>query len=170
MTLIIRLAETPDDYRAFAGLCHAYVDWCRERCADIPWLVDEVFSHQSFADEQRELPVKYGPPKGRTLLAELDGEVVAAGAYHRLEDGVCELKRLFVSAAARGHGTGRKLAQALLDAARADGFTVARLDTAKPLYEAAALYHALGFTDRSPYLDYPERFLPHLTFMERVLT
>ena len=167
MTLIIRPAETADDYHAFANLCRAYVAWCRERYAAVPWFVEEVFGHQSFDDEQRDLPIKYGPPRGRTLLAERDGVIVGAGAYHRLEDGVCELKRLFVSDAARGHGVGRKLAQALIEAAREEGYTVARLDTAKLLTEAIALYHGLGFEDRSPYLDYPERFLPHLVFMER---
>ncbi len=169
MTLIIRPAETPDDYRAFAGLCRDYIAWARQRYATLPWLMEEVFGHQSFEDEQRELPLKYGPPKGKTLLAELDGQVVAGGAWHRLEDGVCELKRIFVSEAARGHGLGRRLTEALMDDARAEGFTVARLDTGNLLHEAISLYHALGFTDRSPYLDYPERFLPHLTFMERPL-
>jgi GNAT superfamily N-acetyltransferase len=169
MTPIIRPAETAADYRAFADLCRAYIDWCCERYAAIPWFVEEVFGHQSFDDEQRELPIKYGPPKGRTLLAELDGAIVAGGAYHRLEDGVCEIKRLFVSDAARGHGLGRKLAQALMNAARAEGYTIARLDTATLLHEAIALYHGLGFKDRSPYLDYPERFAPHIIFMERAL-
>lgn len=169
MPLTIRPAETADDYRAFAELCRAYIDWCRDRYAAVPWFVEEVFGHQSFDDEQRDLPIEYGPPKGTTLLAELDGVVVGAGAYHYLEDGVCELKRLFVSEAARGHGAGRKLVEALLEAARGEGYRMARLDTAKLLTEATALYHAMGFVDRSPYLDYPDRFLPHLTFMERPL-
>jgi len=169
MTITIRPAGTADDYGAFGELCRAYVDWCRERYAAVPWFVEAVFGHQSFDDEQRELPIKYGPPKGRVLLAELDGAVVACGAYHRLEAGVCEIKRLFVSEAARGHGLGRKLAEALMDAARAEGYTIARLDTAALLHEAIALYHGLGFKDRSPYLDYPERFAPHIIFMEREL-
>lgn len=167
MALTIRPAVTADDYRAFGVLCRDYVAWARRRYASLPGLMEEVFGHQSFDDEQRELPLKYGPPKGRTLLAELDEAVVAGGAWHRLEDGVCELKRIYVSEAARGHGLGRRLTEALMDDARAAGFTVARLDTANLLHEAIALYHSLGFTERSPYLDYPERFLPHLTFMER---
>lgn len=167
MPLLIRPAETAEDYLAFGRLCRDYIDWCRERYASVPWFVEEVFGHQSFDDEQRDLPIKYGPPKGKTLLAELDSAIVGGGAYHYLEDGVCELKRLFVSEAARGHGAGRKLVDALLEAARTEGYTVARLDTAKLLTEAISLYHGMGFTDRSPYLDYPERFLPHLTFMER---
>jgi GNAT superfamily N-acetyltransferase len=169
MALVIRPAETVADYRTFAELCRAYVGWCRERYAALPWFVEEVFGHQSFDEEQRDLSIKYGPPKGQTLLAELDDVIVGGGAYHRLEDGACELKRLFVGDAARGHGIGRKLAQALLDAARAEGYTLARLDTAKLLHEAIALYHGMGFEDRPPYLDYPARFLPHLVFMERAI-
>ena len=167
--LTIRPAETAEDYHAFARLCRAYIDWCRDRYAAVPWFVDEVFGHQSFDDEQRDLPIKYGPPKGRTLLAEINGEVVACGAWQTLEDGVCELKRIFVGEAARGHGTGRKLTEALMDDARRQGFHTVRLDSARLLHEAIALYHRLGFADRSPYLDYPERFLPHLIFMERPL-
>jgi len=163
----IRAAETADDYRAFGDLCRAYVDWSRERYASVPWFVEAVFGHQSFEDEQRELQIKYGPPKGQTLLAELDGAIVAGGAWHRLEDGICEIKRLYVRDVARGHGLGRKLTLALIDDARTQGFKVARLDTARLLHEAIGLYHSLGFEDRSPYLDYPERLLPHIIFMER---
>ena len=169
MTLTLRPAETAADYQAFAGLCRAYIDWCRERYASVPWFVEEVFGHQSFDDEQRDLAIKYGPPRGRTLLAEIDGEVVAGGAWQKLEDGVCELKRIFVGEAARGHGTGRKLTQALMDDARAHGFRKVRLDSARLLHEAIAMCRGLGFEDRSPYLDYPDRFLAHLVFMERPL-
>ena len=169
MALTIHPADTADDYRAFADLCRAYIDWCRDRYASVPWFVEEVFGHQSFDDEQRDLPIKYGPPKGHALLAEMDGQVVACGAWQTLEDGVCELKRIFVGEAARGHGLGRKLTEALMEDARAHGFRTVRLDSAKLLHEAIALYHGMGFKDRSPYLDYPERFLPHLVFMERAL-
>jgi GNAT superfamily N-acetyltransferase len=169
MTLTIRPAETPEDYQAFGELCRAYIAWARQRYASIPWLMEEVFGHQSFDDEQRELPIKYGPPKGRTLLAELDGRIAAGGAWHYWEERVCELKRIYVGDGARGHGIGRKLTLALMDDARAEGCTVVRLDTGNLLHEAIKLYHDLGFEDRPPYIDYPERFLPHLTFMERAL-
>ena len=169
MTVTFREAASAADYDAFGRLCRDYVDWCRERYKDLPWFVAEVFGHQSLDDELKLLAVKYGPPAGRTLLAELDGQVVAAGAFRTLSEGVCELKRLYVSDAARGHGLGRRLSLALMDLARADGFHTMRLDTATLLTEAIALYHSLGFTDRSPYHDYPERLMPHLVFMERAL-
>ena len=169
MTIGIRTAESADDYAVFGELCRAYIGWCRERYAGVPWLVEEVFGHQSFEDELKGLATKYGPPKGKTLLALRDGRAIGGGAYHQLADGVCELKRLYVADEARGLGVGRQLSESLMASAKAEGFTVMRLDTGNLLNEAIAMYHAMGFRDIAPYLDYPERFLPYLVFMERTL-
>jgi GNAT superfamily N-acetyltransferase len=165
----IRLAATAADYEAFGEVCRAYLDWCRDRYREMPWFVDEVFGHQAFEDELKLLATKYGPPAGRVMIAELDGEVVAGGAYRKLSDGVCELKRLYVTDAARGHGLGRRLTEALMAQTRADGFTLMRLDTAHLLKEAITMYGAMGFTRIPPYLDYPDRLMPYLVFMERAL-
>ena len=169
MAITVRVAESAEDYAAFGELCRAYVGWCRQRYEDVPWLVEEVFGYQSFEAELGELAAKYGPPKGKTLLAVRDGEVLAGGAYHRLADGICELKRLYVSDAARGHGVGRQLSEALMVDAKAEGFSLMRLDTGNLLTEAISMYHRMGFYDIPPYLDYPARFLPYLVFMERRL-
>lgn len=99
-----------------------------------------------------------------------DDQVCGGGAFHRLADGSCELKRLYVSERFKGRGIGRRLAQTLIDAARADGFQLMRLDTGKRLTEAIAMYRKLGFRDCTPYLEYPEKFLPYLIFMELPLT
>jgi putative acetyltransferase len=165
----IRQCQSAADYDAFAGLCRAYFAWCRARYSEMPWFVDEVFGQQSFDDELKVLPDKYGPPEGRTLLALRDGQAVAAGAYHRLADGVCELKRLYVSDQARGLGLGRRLTDALAASARADGFTLMRLDTAHLLTEAIAMYESMGFARIAPYQDYPTHLMPYLVFMERPL-
>ncbi|CAN5153704.1 hypothetical protein BH11PSE2_BH11PSE2_05080 [soil metagenome] len=128
-----------------------------------------MFGHQSLDAELKVLAEKYGPPAGRTLLVKRGDEVLAAGAIRDLGEGICELKRLYVRDAAKGMGVGRRLSEALMTAARDDGFTVVRLDTGNLLVEATRMYESLGFTRRSPYLDYPERLLPYLVFMERQL-
>ncbi len=169
MTPTIRAAETPQDYAAFAALCRDYVAWSRERYADLPWFVEEVFGHQALDAELADLAQKYGPPKGRTLLALQEEAAVAGGAWHRLSKGVCEIKRLFVSDKARGSGLGRGLTEALMADAKAAGFRTVRLDTATRLTEAIGLYERLGFERIAAYLDYPERLQPHIVFMERAL-
>lgn len=165
----IRLAEGAADYAAFAEVCRAYLDWCRARYREMPWFVEEVFGHQAFDAELEVLAAKYGPPAGRTMIAVADGRVVAGGAYHAMEDGVCELKRLYVTDGARGLGLGRKLSEALVASARADGFRLIRLDTAHLLVEAIAMYESMGFQRIAPYRDYPDRLMPYLVFMERPL-
>ena len=165
----IRLAATAADYDAFGEVCRAYFAWCRARYRDMPWFVDEVFGQQSFDAELKALAAKYGPPAGRTMIAVREGQVIAAGAHQKLADGVCELKRLYVTDQARGLGLGRKLTDALTTSARADGFTLMRLDTAHLLKEAIAMYDSMGFTRIAPYRDYPAHLMPYLVFMERPL-
>ncbi len=165
-TETIVAATTADDYRAFAQLIREYVVWCRARYEDQTWLVNEVFSYQCLDEEIEALPVAYGPPKGRTFLVWRDGQVGGAGAYRRLPDGTCEMKRLFVPDRFRGRGTGRRLCGALVEAARDDGFALMRLDTGTRFAEALTMYRSMGFRDCPPYYDYPARLMPHVVFLQ----
>jgi ribosomal protein S18 acetylase RimI-like enzyme len=166
MPELIFAAETASDYETFAALVREYVEWCRTRYQDDSWFVEQVFGYQDLDRDLRELATKYGPPNGRTLVVRTEDQISAAGAYRRLPDGSCEMKRLYVSERFKGRGIGGRLAEALIDAARTDGYELMRLDTGNRLTEAIALYRKLGFTDCAPYLEYPEKLLPHLVFME----
>lgn len=95
--------------------------------------------------------------------------IVGGGAYRRLSDTDCELKRLYVTDEARGSGLGRKLSDALIAAAIADGYTTMKLDTGDRLTEAIAVYESIVFAHVEPYHDYPERLMPHLVFMSKSL-
>ena len=163
---VIVSATTAEDYAAFAAMIREYVDWCRERYADDSWFIDAAFGHQSLELELRALPAAYGPPKGKILLAKSDDEAIGCIAYRRLSDTICEMKRLYVRVGGQGRGLGRRLSTALIDAAREDGFELMRLDTAKLLTEAIALYSSLGFRDCRPYNEYPDRLMPYIVFMD----
>jgi GNAT superfamily N-acetyltransferase len=166
---LLRSAVTPEDYAAFGRLIDEYQAWLRVRYADDPWFIDQVFSHQGLSQELQGLPQMYGPPGGRTLLAERDGIVCGGGAFRRLTHNACEMKRLFVPQRHAGSGIGTRLCEALVAAARAGGYRVMRLDTARRLTEAIALYRKLGFRDCAPYHDYPQRLQGYIQFMERPL-
>lgn len=112
---------------------------------------------QSFDRELETLPQMYGPPGGALFLAtrSVDGEPVGCVGLRRLGPDVCEMKRLYVRAAARGHGLGRQLVEVLLAEARRLGYRVMRLDTLATMTEARALYASLGFKDIPPYNEHP---------------
>jgi len=167
---VLKLASTAKDFHAFGILVSEYVEWSRIRYQDHPWFVDKVFGHQSLEDELKDLSVSYGPPRGKTLLAWHDGKVCGGVAYRSLSDGVCEMKRLFVTNQHKGHGTGRRLCEAIISLAKRDGYQLLRLDTGKLLVEAIQMYRSFGFRECSPYHEYPADLLPFLVFMELPLT
>lgn len=162
----IREAASVKDYDAFAQLIGEYVAWLRARYAANGWFITEVLDKQSFADELSNLPAMYGAPNGRTLVADAGGEIRGCGAYRRIGDGICEMKRLFVPAQFQGSGLGRRLCNALIASARADGYRLMRLDTGDLLKEAIAMYQSFGFRTCPPYHAYPDTLTRYLVFME----
>jgi putative acetyltransferase len=117
---------------------------------------------QGFEEEMKGLPGKYAPPAGRLLLALWDGQPAGVIALRPMEkaekagDGICEMKRLYVRPAFRGHSIGRALAEKLIAEAREIGYRRMRLDTIPPKMDAAiAMYRDLGFAEAAPYYNSP---------------
>ena len=120
---------------------------------------------QSFDKELAGLPGDYAPPSGRLLLAQVEGRPAGCVALHTLAgDGLCEMKRLYVRPAFRGHQLGRRLVHEVIAAARAIGYKKMRLDTVAPVMQhAVALYRELGFREIAPYRENP---MPGTLYME----
>jgi GNAT superfamily N-acetyltransferase len=111
---------------------------------------------QNFDKELAELPGDYAPPEGRLLLAEYEGQLAACVALHKLDAGVCEMKRLYLRPQFRGKGLGRVLAERIIAEARQIGYRRMRLDTVEPVMkDAVAMYRKLGFKDIEPYRPNP---------------
>ena len=91
------------------------------------------------------------PPSGCFVLVYEDGNAVAGGGLRRLEDGVGEIKRMFVHPAARGRGHGRRVLEALEAAAIELGYRRVRLDTAQSMTTALAMYRSAGYRDIADY-------------------
>jgi ribosomal protein S18 acetylase RimI-like enzyme len=167
--ITIQEAAAPLEIAAFGGLISEYVAWCRERYRNDPWLVEMAFSHQGLDAELLSLADLYGSPNGRMLIAEDVHEILGGVAYKRVDKETCEMKRLFVRSTANGRGLGRKLCEALMQAAVRDGFKTMRLDTTRDMVEAIGLYRAFGFKDVAPFVEYPERMRPMMLFMAQDL-
>lgn len=143
--MVIRQPETPEEVAACKALFEEYADW-----------LDIDLCFQNFDQEMASFPAKYAAPDGRLLLALLDGRPVGAVGLTKLADGVCEMKRLYVREAARGHAAGGRLARAIAGAGREMGYRVMRLDTLDRLESAIRIYRAMGFREIGPYYDNPE--------------
>ena len=121
---------------------------------------------QNYDQEIAALAQEYGPPGGGFLLARHENAFVGCGGFHRFSSAVCEMKRLYVAPAGRGHGIGRRLAVRLIDGARTRGYTAIRLDTLPTMSAARHMYAALGFREIPAYRYNP---IAGTTFMELAL-
>jgi putative acetyltransferase len=111
---------------------------------------------QNFDKELSDLPGDYAPPDGRLLLAEYEGQLAGCVALHKLEPGICEMKRLYLRPQFRGKRLGSALADRVTGEARAIGHQRMRLDTVEPVMkDAVAMYRRLGFRDIAPYRANP---------------
>jgi putative acetyltransferase len=111
---------------------------------------------QNFDQELASLPGDYAPPDGRLLLAEFDGQLAGCVALHKLEAGICEMKRLYLRPQFRGKGLGRTVVDRIIADARQIGYSRMRLDTVEPVMkDAVAMYRRLGFREIAPYCNNP---------------
>ncbi len=127
------------------------------------WLnVDLCF--QGFEIEVNSLPGKYAPPEGRLYIVKIDDSYSGCIALRKIDDGVCEMKRLYLAEAARGKGIGNKLIELIIQDAKDIGYKKMRLDTIKEkMPKAVSLYKSHGFREIKPYYKNPN---PHTLFME----
>jgi len=112
---------------------------------------------QDFDTEIDSLETMYAAPAGAMLIARVGGHPVAGGVGLRpLEDGICEMKRMYVRPGYRGLKLGEKLARAVVARAKDIGYRAMRLDTiAEVMPRAVRIYTDLGFREIPPYYHNP---------------
>lgn len=140
----LRAATGPRDMALARALFEEYAAWLA---------VDLCF--QGFAQELASLPGAYAPPRGRLLLAGEPGGAFGCIALRPIDERTGEVKRLYVQPAARGHGWGRRLVDAIVAEARAIGYRELKLDTLERMGEARALYASAGFVPCPAYYRNP---------------
>ncbi len=133
-------AHTAEQFECIRTLFKQYAD-----------SLDFKLDFQQLDDELDTLPGDYAPPDGCLILAEDSGRRSGCVALRRLENDICEMKRLYVLPDFREQGIGKILAQAVINEARSKGYAKMRLDTVDSMHAARALYASLGFYAIRPY-------------------
>lgn len=95
------------------------------------------------------------PPHGAFVIARRGGAPVGCVALRPDGDRMGEVKRLWVSQAARKEGLATRLMTRIETEARALGMTALRLDTSAHLPEAVAFYRRHGWVEIPRYNDNP---------------
>lgn len=123
---------------------------------------------QGFEEEVNSLPGKYSPPEGRLYIVKYDSKYSGCIALRKIEDGICEMKRLFLKEELRGKGIGNTLVTKIINDAKAIGYKTMRLDTIKEkMPKAVEIYTKHGFVETEQYYHNPN---PHTLFLELDLT
>ena len=154
-----------DDFVTIARLEVEDVVAARELLASYVRSLGRDLSFQHIDEEFRDFPLKYSEPDGSFFLARAGGIPCACAGIRKLDEDICEIKRLYVSERFRGRGIGKRLVEFAIATARAKGYRRMRLDTLEDMKAAQDLYRAQGFYEIAPYAVNP---IPGTLFMEKV--
>jgi len=149
-------ATTPAQLDDVRQLMRDFIAWSRVAQADNLDLIDSYFDAAAYERSLGKLPGYFGPPKGSLVVAYVDGRPAGCVAMRPLgEDGVCEMKRMYIADDFRGQGLGRVLADRIIADARAAGYRAMRLETSVKQPDAIRLYERSGFVRIEPYNPMP---------------
>jgi ribosomal protein S18 acetylase RimI-like enzyme len=158
----ISAPRTPADHDAIKALFREYAE-----------SLGFSLAYQDFDKELADFPGKYSSPDGALLLARVGGEAAGTVALRKLDMGICEMKRLYVTPQFRGRRTadgrsiGRALAEDIVAIGRERGYQRLRLDTiGGKMRQALTLYRSMGFVEIPPYYASP---IPDTAYLELVL-
>ena len=112
---------------------------------------------QNFEDELKNIPGNYGMPDGELLLIydTKTNLYAACVGLRKINNYVCEMKRLFVRPDFRKHGYGKVLTEYIIKIAEKKNYKTMVLDTLKELKPAINLYKKFGFREIEPYYENP---------------
>ena len=161
----IAQADSGEQLEAVRELMREYIAWTMSFFGD----PESAPTFHNIDRELQDLPGVYAPPRGRLLLATHDGKPAGCVALRPIDRTTCELKRLYVRPAFRGHRIGNQLVAELMEEARKEGYTKMVLDSHRTMTAAHHIYRTTGFRDVETPADFPEQLKPEVVFMECAL-
>jgi GNAT superfamily N-acetyltransferase len=167
VSTIVQL-RTKLERRQTRELFWEYLNWVNSRVKEGFGI---EFDIRTILEQDMRSLGKFLPPDGRLLLAADEHNAAGLICLRRLDQGIGEIKRMYVRPHERGKGIGNALLSIVIDEARTIGYGRLRLDSARFMNEAHSLYWKLGFVGIGPYpgSEIPKDFQAHWIFMEKIL-
>lgn len=160
-SIALKKAVSPADFQTGKVLFKTYIR-----------SLDFVLDFQDVDRELQHIDREYNDPEGVLLLAMDEGQAVGCIGVRKFDDGIAELKRMYVDPHYRGQQLGRRLLEAAFTEASRLGYRSIRLDTVPTMHSAIALYRSFGFREIDAYRFNPiagalymEKELPRLQEM-----
>ena len=101
------------------------------------------------------MPEKYSSEESKIFLVKKDSKPVGCAAFRRLDETVCEMKRVYIQPSARGRNLGKMLVDRVLQEAVISGYKKICLDVLPEFKTALKLYRSYGFLEHSPVTNNP---------------
>src|SRR5215208_1247590 len=123
------------------------------------------YESRGLLHDMDEVQQTYSDNDGIFLVLTDNDQIVGTGAIRKIDDQICELKRLWLLFEYHGKGLGYRMIQELFAFARGKGYQRVWLETERDAQQRAFdFYKRLGFYEISPYGNHQDE-----TAMEMVL-
>jgi ribosomal protein S18 acetylase RimI-like enzyme len=147
--------ETAEEIQGAKNLIIEYVRW-----------LDHDLDYQNIDYELNNFPEKYKEPEGAFIVAKDGNAVIGCVGIRKLEENICEMKRLFVNDHYKGLGIGRKLVEKIIEEAKTKNYKKMRLDTLSTMEAALKMYYKNDFYKIKPYYNNPN---DNAEYLEKIL-
>jgi ribosomal protein S18 acetylase RimI-like enzyme len=152
---IYKKLETNEEILGAKNLIIEYIQW-----------LDQDLCYQNIDDELNNFPKKYDEPEGAFIIAKDNSNIVGCVGIRKIENKICEMKRLFVNENYKGKGIGKKLVEIIIEEARTKNYEKIRLDTLSTMESALKIYYKNGFNKIEPYYNNPN---DNVVYLEKIL-
>jgi len=152
---IYKKIETYEEILGAKNLIIEYVQW-----------LDHDLGYQNIDDELHNFPEKYKEPDGSFIVAKDGNTIIGCVGIRKLEENICEMKRLFVNDHYKGLGIGRELVEKIIEEAKIKNYKKMRLDTLSTMEAALKMYYNNDFYNIKPYYNNPNT---NAQYLEKIL-
>jgi ribosomal protein S18 acetylase RimI-like enzyme len=153
--ILYKKLETNEEILGAKKLIVEYIQW-----------LNQDLSFQNIDDELNNFPEKYKEPGGAFFIAKENNEIIGCIGMKKLENNICEMKRLFVKDTYKGNGIGKKLVKIIINEAKLKHYEKMRLDTLDTMKKALKIYYKNNFYKIEPYYNNPG---DGVVYLEKIL-